>query len=416
MKDSKALRFIDRYVGMVICFLFSLVFKFKKKRELKRIKNVLLLEFFEMSASILSYPSIKLIIDSLDNPNIFYLCLDQSKPCLELLDIIPVNNIYTINGNSSLAFVASLLRQIIKLRKKNIDVIIDYELFFRVSAITSFLIKSKSKAGFYKYDLEGLYRGSFYDIKCSYNQNSHIAINFIALTKSAIEQNYHTPNLKEEIKASDIILPRYKSDVKMKKRIFRKLENLYSQYDDQNLILVCPDVGKVLPLRNYPKDYYVEVIKKLLENDPQNLVLLIGVLENMKTCSYIHSKVNHKKCINFCGYTATIKELVELIDASELYIGNDNGPAHFASLTQTNTLALFSIESPNMFGPLGKAIILYSSYHCSPCVSAFNHKSTVCRDNLCLQSLKPEKVADYAIRLMNNELTYRTVNNEIHYI
>ena len=416
MKDSKTLRFIDKYAGMLICFFFSLIFKMKRRRKLERIKNVLLLEFFEMSASILAYSSIKYIKAKLDNPNIFFLCLDQSKSCLELLAVIPSQNIYAINATSCYSFLCSLLNQIMKLRKKNIDIIIDYELFFRVSAITSFLIKSRSKAGFYKYNLEGLYRGNFYDIKCAFNQNSHIAKNFLALTKSALEQNHHRPNLKEAIKTSEITLPQYKSDSDIKQTVVRKIKNLYTESHTQNLILICPDVGKVLPARNYPKDYYVKVIKRLLEKDSKNLILLIGVLENMPTCSYIQNKVNHDRCINFCGYTATIKELMELILLAKLFIGNDNGPAHFASLTQTNTLVLFSIESPNMYGPLGKTVILYSFYHCSPCVSAFNHKSTVCRNNLCLQSLQPEKVADFATRLMHNELTYLTVNNQIPYI
>ena len=201
---------------MVICFFFSLSYQFKKRKKVEHIKNVLLLEFFELGASILSYSSIKYIKEKLDNPNIFYLCLDQSTSCLELLDAIPSKNIYAINGNNSFNFVCSLLKQIISLRKKHIDLIIDYELFFRVSAIASFLIKSKSKAGFYKYNLEGLYKGSFYDIKCAFNQNSHIAKNYLALTKSAIGQQFHCPNLKAEIKTSEIKLPQYRSDLKIK--------------------------------------------------------------------------------------------------------------------------------------------------------------------------------------------------------
>lgn len=400
----------------MICFLFSLISKFKKEKQIKQTKNVLLLEFFEMSAAILGYSSIRYIKDELENPNIYYLCLDQSKHCLELLNIIPSENIYTINGKNGFSFIFSLLKQIFRLRKKNIDVIIDYELFFRISSITSFLITSKSKAGFYKYNLEGLYRGNFLDIKCAFNQNSHIAKNFLALTKSALKQDNHYPNFKEEIKTSEIEVPKYKSHFQIKESVIHKIKSLYPEYKDQRLILICPDVGSVLGVRNYPKDFYVSVINELLENDAECLVLLIGVAENMETCSYIHSRANHKRCINFCGFTATIKELMELIELSKLLIGNDNGPAHFASLTQTNTLVLFSTDSPYMYGPLGKTVIIYSFYHCSPCISAFNHKKSICNNNLCLQSIKPEKVTDFAMRLINNELAYMTINNERRYL
>jgi ADP-heptose:LPS heptosyltransferase len=109
-------------------------------------------------------------------------------------------------------------------------------------------------------------------------------------------------------------------------------------------------------------------------------------------------------------------EFLRLISLSGLFIGNDNGPAHFASLTKTKILALFSVDTPNMYGPLGDCVVLYAYFQCSPCVSAWNHKYSICKNNLCLKEIKPDRVAKFAILHMANKIRPRTINNEVSYI
>lgn len=276
-------------------------------------------------------------------------------------------------------------------------------------------LTAETKAGFYKYELEGLYRGNFYDFKCSFNQNSHISKNFLALTKTAINQINHNPNYKSEIKTSEIILPSYKSDSAIRKKIKDKIKNFYP-YEDEDIILVCPDVGRMLPFRNYPENYFIKIVDKLLKHYKYHLILLIGTNETLLTCSSIANEVNDKRCINFCNQTDTLKELVELMGFSKLLIGNDSGPMHFASLTPIKILALFGMESPFVYGPLGRCVSMYNFFHCSPCVSAFNHKNSKCKDNLCLKTISPDKVFDYSLKVINNELKYQTINGNIGYI
>ena len=128
------------------------------------------------------------------------------------------------------------------------------------------------------------------------------------------------------------------------------------------------------------------------------------------------NEVGHKQCIDFSGRTATLTELLELIHLASLLIGNDNGPLHFASMTSCKILALFSAESPLLYGPLGNCVILYQFYQCSPCISAFNHKHTRCTDNRCLKTLHPDLVSDYAIQLLEDRVSYHTCNNGVPYL
>lgn len=416
MKDSRIIRTIDKNIGSLICFIFSALYKFKKKKSLTTRKNILLIELFEMGAAIMAYPSIKYIKKTIPDAKIFCLCTNKVRESWELLGIVPKENIFSINDRNLIIFAISLIRHIAILRKRDIDLVIDLGLFMRISSIISFLIKTKQRAGFFRYEVEGLYRGIFYDHKCSFNQNSHISKNFLALTKTAIHRENNYPNYKGKIESVELSLDQYIANKNIKEGLIEKIRLSYPRYNNNDLILVVPDVGKILSVRNYPRDSLVEVIDKLLTALPEHLVLLIGLIENEDICSYIHGAVNNNRCINFCGQTSSIRELVELMNFSKLLIGMDNGPIHFASLTPLKILALFSTDSPFMYGPLGNSVILYSFYHCSPCISAFNHKNSRCQKNLCLQAISPDTVVNYSLNLLKDKLNYRTINNEAHYI
>lgn len=417
MKDSRKIRILDKYIGSFLCLLFSIINLFIKSKNGADRKKILFVELFEMGASIMAYPSLQYIKKHTDNPQIMCLCTKKVRESWELLEIVPKENIFSINDRNLFTFIKSFFKNISLLRKERIDLVIDLELFMRIPAVISFLIGAKEKAGFFKYEMEGLYRGNFYDYKCAFNQNCHISKNFLALTKTAVNHERNYPNYKNEIKSNEIIPASYRSNNNIKERMTGKIKRLYPQYNETNrLILVVPDVGNVLSIRNYPKDYLVKVITRLINTYPEHLIMLIGVRENMDTCTYIHKNVSNDRCINFCGHTATIRELVELMNFSQLLIGMDNGPIHFASLTPLKILALLSIDTPFMYGPLGNAVILYTFFHCSPCVSAFNHKSSRCRNNLCLKTINPDTIYEYAVNMLNDKLRYRTINNEMSYI
>ncbi len=416
MKDSRKIRFFDKYIGTFICFIFSLIAAIKIKRKNTQVKNILVMELFEMGAATMAYSSIAYIKNKIKDSNIYCLTLKSMKESWELLDIIPEKNIYTIDDRNLMTFFFSLCSQIIKLRSKKIDMLIDYELFMRIPAIIAFLIKTKHRSGFNRYEMEGLYRGSFYDFNCMFNQNMHIARNFLALTKTAIELRQDYPNYKDKTESSEITSPHYSSDEKLNKVIKEKITNEYAEYNGQKIILVNPDVGMTLSLRNYPKDNYVQIIKKVLGEYPTHLVALVGVKDNIPVCDHIHKKVNNKRCINLCAKTKNLRELFEMLSIAELLISNDSGMPHFAASTGTKTITIFGPETPRMYGPIGKAVAIYNDYHCSPCLSAYNHKLSKCTNNMCIKTISHETVFETIKRVLENNIEYQTINTKIKYI
>ena len=98
--------------------------------------------------------------------------------------------------------------------------------------------------------------------------------------------------------------------------------------------------------------------------------------------------------IDLTGYTRSVSELLALFHIARLLVTNDGGPGQFAALTPIWTLMLFGPETPSLYAPLTpQCYSFYSQWPCSPCLTAYNHRSSYCDgDNQCLKVIQPADV------------------------
>jgi hypothetical protein len=62
---------------------------------------------------------------------------------------------------------------------------------------------------------------------------------------------------------------------------------------------------------------------------------------------------------------------------------------------------MFGPETPLLFGPLGgDTRVIWKRLACSPCVSAFNHRNTPCKDNVCMQAITVDEALKTVEELM----------------
>lgn len=395
MNQSGALQTIDRGLGRWLC---KLARPFVRARKPEKIETVLLIELFEMGAAVMLRPSIDYLRSR--GADVHVLTTSMSEPIWRELEDDGKLTIHSMRARSPFGFIIEILQTCWKLRRTTFDLVIDYELFFRLPALISAALKARSRAGFYKYMYEGLDRGDFYDQRCAFNQNAHISQNYLALTKTACKQQSDTPNLKAAIHAQEIL---------------QRPQIRYTKLKAQNLrptIIISPDVGTNLSVRNYPLRHMIEVIRQLGSAQ----IFFVGTKGDEQR---LHATADGRNLLamgtSLLGKT-NFGELMQTLAKADLLISNDNGPAHFAVLTGTPTLALFSTDAPTMYGPLGQTVVAYSGFFCSPCISALNHKSTPCRDNKCLQALEPKLVARLAQSILDKKARYLTVNGLHPYV
>lgn len=413
MHYSPWMRLVERYVGSFICFIFTLVSRLRPRAKDRTIRKILVIELVEMGAAVMAYSSLRYIKEKIPNAEIHALCLASKKDSWQMLDLLPQSNVHVIDDSNLRALFFSIVAQTRELSRQNFDLIIDYELFLRISSIISFLIRAKFRAGYYRYTMEGMYRGDFYDIRCNFNQNMHITKNHLALTKSAIQLSGSYYNYAGKIENSEIVVPAYRSDARLKENVNVRLQAL--GHKGEPLIIIAPTVGRALSVRDYPKDSYVEVILKLLAAYPKYRIVLVGTAEHRTVSGYINENVG-SRCINMAGETRTLSELAELFSMSALLISNDSGNPHFAAMVGLPTLAIFGPETPFLYGPLGKAVCLFEFFHTSPSITAYNHKNPPVSVDPSLRAISPVRVVTMAKTILDGKAKYGTINNEIPYL
>lgn len=390
-------RKLDFWLGIPVCALVSFfvccrAFIRREKKETRSVKRVLFIKLSELGAIILSYPLIKAIKTDFPSAELFFVTFHKNKGVFKLLDgIIPERNVLYIRDDSLILFVADTVKVLYTVRKARIDASFDLEFFSRFSAILSCFSGAWLRAGFYAYAFEGLYRGNFLTHKVQYNPFLHAAKNYLAFRQAAGESRKDTPELKEKIEDEEIIFPTYSPDKKVREKIAVKLSEAGGRvHRGERIFLINPGEG-VLPLREWLLDHFIELCRLILE-DKDARIVVIGTQGALPKTRVLLAALADNRCVSLVGKTG-LDELLELCTCAEALISNDCGLAHLAMLTPVKKFIFFGPESPRVFGPYGDNIrIFYSGKPCSPCLSVFNHRRSLCGDNVCLKSILPRHV------------------------
>jgi len=400
------MRSMDYWIGIPICFFLTILYKLQRLVGLKnpryneRPKNVLFIELAEMGSTVLACPAMKKIKRIYPDSNIHFLLFDHIKESMDIIKIVPKENVLTINSKNTFTLAKSTIKFIWKCRKKKIDTAINLEMFARYSTILSYLSGARKRSGFYRYHQEGLYIGNFLTHKVIYNPHIHTAQSFIALVYALQAPKGQVPLVK--IPAEEKLeVPKIRSGKKTKERIWNMLREVNPGItSNKKLVIVNPNASKLISIRKWPLDNYAQLIKKLLQ-DKNVYIAITGVDSEKPDAEYICNIVNNKRVLNLTGKT-TLTELLDLFNIGKILITNDSGPAHFASLTAIHIFAFFGPETPKLYKPLtDKCTIIYSNYACSPCVSAYNQRLSPCDNNLCLKSIEVEKVYNTIKRILD---------------
>jgi len=390
------MRKVDHYVGVPLCFAGTIIKKlfalFAGQTANSMPKNILLIELSEMGSTILADPAIQKLKRGL-KADIFFTIFKKNRPSLELLGTVPKENIYTFDDSSILTLAADAVQFPLWTRRKRIDAVIDMELFSRFTALLTGLSGARRTVGFHAFHNEGLYRGGFLTHKVAYNPHQHMSKNFIALANALMSNKAEFPFSKTFIADDETRLQKVVTSEAAKELMRQKIREACPTYDAgrYRIVLFNANASELLPIRRWPREYYIALAKSILDRYPDVVILLTGGEDDRVWLEAIRSAAHNERCINFAGRTS-LTELPALYSVSAFMLSNDSGPPHFASLTDMPLFVFFGPETPKLYCPLGNATPIYAGLACSPCVSAANHRKTACSDNVCLQVITPEQV------------------------
>jgi len=384
------MRQVDYWAGVPLSFLSTYLLKplFALQKP-KKPSKVLLIELSEMGSTILCDPAMQKLKES--GCELFFVIFKKNEPSLRLLNTVTPENTFTIREDSLSTLAVDTLSFLVWCRKKGIDSVIDLELFSRFTALLTGFCGATNRVGFHAFFNEGLYRGDMLTHKVAYNPHIHIAKNFISLTNALLSSAPETPYSKKAVTDGEIKLEKAEIKDEAKAAIVEKIKWALPLYDESKRIVIFnANASDLMPLRRWPRKYYIELGRKLLESYGDIIILLTGAPSEREGLDIIRAALGDR-CVNFAGLTG-FSELAPLYAVSRLMLTNDSGPAHFAAVTDLPTFVFFGPETPALYGSLGNFTPIYAGLACSPCVSAANHRKSACDDNQCVKVITPDFV------------------------
>lgn len=391
-------RKIDQIIGVFICRILSL---FSRNRRAKIVppntRRILIILLSEMGSLVLAHPMFELLKSRYPKASISVLQFKKNREILEIMDVVPRENIYTIDPSSAGTLFKDILKVIIQLRRQRFDVSIDCELFHRISSMLSFLSAAPVRVGFHRHTQEGLYRGNFINCPVLYNPYQHISQQFITLVESMGSDSF--PRAKRQAPPLGVEFPEVQLTRPETEAFAARLTSHAPDAAGKRMVLIYPS-GGLLSIRAWPLAYYCRLAERLLKAG--FAVGIIGMKEDQPLAETIQDHCSRADCVDLTGFTRTLRELMVLFHMADLLITNDGGPGQFSVLTPIPTIVFFGPETPVLYGPLdSKTVVFHSPLSCSPCLSAYNHRNSPCDgNNVCLTSIGVDQVAEKALNML----------------
>ncbi|HVQ15132.1 MAG TPA: glycosyltransferase family 9 protein [Vicinamibacterales bacterium] len=404
--DISFQRAVDRYVGVPICALFSLIDGLLPTAQ-PRVppRRILVILLSEMGSQVLAHEMFARLKQKYPAASIHALVFTKNREVLDLLAVMPPENVLTVSDQSLTEFVGDALNVVREMRKLAFDVVIDCELFARVSSIFSFLSGAPVRVGFFRHTQEGLYRGTFINRQVMYNPYTHLTQQFVGLVEAIDSRTIPV--------AKDAALPALEAPPLLQfpadelEQVFSRLDADFPGVKGKSLVLVSPS-GGILPIRAWPIEHYRELCMNLLADG--HAVAIVGLQGDKRFGEDLVAHCRSPHCVDLTGYTKSVRHLLALFHRASLLVTNDGGPGQFAAVTPVPTIILFGPETPALYGTLSKnSHCFHLALPCSPCLTAYNHRNSPCDgDNQCLKRITPEQVLAKARQMMTSEPAWRT--------
>ncbi len=261
--DIDSQRKLDRVLGSAICRLLSL-FHFRRGNGAApaRVDRLLVILLSEMGSLVLAYPMFQRIKKLYPRASVSILLFQKNREVLEVLNVVRPEQVFTIDNTSMTRFARGSLSVLARLRRTKFDVVIDCELFSRISSIFSFLSGAPVRVGFHRYCQEGLYRGDFINRPVLYNPYQHISQQFVTLVE-AIDST-SVPKAKRLVTPETPETPTVHFDPEEVREMGRRLHAYAPELAGKRLVLINPG-GGLLPIRAWPLEYYCRLSARLLQ-------------------------------------------------------------------------------------------------------------------------------------------------------
>ncbi len=395
--NTQALQKVDRWIGIPVCAALS---AFRKALAFLRPESadgkpnkILFVKFAEQGSTVLAFPAICRAIEMVERENVYFVVFEENRFILDLMEIIPVENVITIRHDGILDMAVQALGALQRIRSLGIDAAVDMEFFSRSSAALTYLTGARIRAGFHTFFGEGPYRGDLMTHRLLYNPYLHTSQIFQSTVESLERSPQELPTYGAQPPQIERWLPEIHANAEERQKVVAIMRAAFGG-EPGRVLLLNPNASDLIPLRKWPTERYIELARRLLERFPEVRIGLTGAPDEAGSIESVAKAIGSARCVSFAGKT-TLRQLLVLYTLCDVLVTNDSGPAHFASMTSIAVVTLFGPETPSLFAARSpRNTALWAGISCSPCVNAYNNRQSPCRNNVCMQQITVDQVFD----------------------
>lgn len=390
------MRFLESYLGGFVMYalrLFWVPFDWRLRRHRggRPISTILIQKYFGVGSIINAMPTIAALRALYPDSRIVFCTFERQKPFVELLGV--ADTVIGVSDKSFFHFFTSIFKTCWRLRRCRADISIDFEFFSRFSMMMAVLSGAPVRVGFYSSMNP---RSPLLTHPVPFNHYFHISRCYLSMAEAL--------GAGEPKGDAVISLPRFRDEFR------NHLEDLVGDVENESLIVVNSCSSRLCSLRSWPREYYAELLCRLIGSHGECQYVLIGTKEDSNEIDALIEKINAPsgRVLNLAGKTDP-RCLLALLEKARLLITNDSGPAHMAAGYGTETIVMFGPETPMLYRPLNlNAHVFYQPPYCSPCLNTRDNKSFKdCNHITCMKDIAVDEVFETAHRILSGERVSR---------
>jgi len=359
--------YLDRYIGIPLIFILKFFEKiFFRKNKNFDIKKILVIKLTMMGDTILLSPAVKALKEKYSGCELTFLCSKVNYDIVKMWDFIDKIVVFRFDLFFKKPWVVFF--QIFQLFKERFDLAIDFEQWFRNTAIVAFLT-SKVSVGF---KTPKQFKHYLFDIFVPHVKGRHEVLCFCDLVKV----------VGVEVENKNLFL-------KIDKGAEEKIRSLLKNFgiEEKKYVIIHPSCGIHGYYRQWDVEKYAEVAEYISSKGYK--IVITGNKDDIQIANKLQKLISYET-LNLAGKT-NIQEIVVLINLSKFVICGNTGILHIAAALNIPTVAIHGPTDPNKWGPWGKGhFVIKSDLDCAPC--SYLGFEYGCKKRKCLDSIQTDRI------------------------
>lgn len=396
-RANPVLRTFDRWAGIPLVLLLSVLKRRQKKYNPGGAANVLVLKLGTIGDTLLLMPVLKAVKEEISGrpgSSMTVICSGNNREVLERYPFIDRLKVFEVS--MAMRDPRYFRRFLSDVNSSRYDLVLDFETWSRISAIISIFVKSGFKFGF---DTKGQYRERAFDSTVIHRADRHESQNYTALAEAAGFGKAYSP----------LAFP---VSAKEEEKVVRCLRD--RGVSPERLVLVHPWSSGY---RGYLKEWGGgggggggEKKEGAKGRGAGNFAKLADLLSDAGFQVGVTGSNGEeeralelvRKCpraVSFAG-AFTLGETAALIRKSLLLITVNTGIMHLGAMLSRPMVTINGPAGSLRWGPVGDplALNIESDMECSPCLNlGFEYR---CSNGECMDRITVEKVFEKAMGLL----------------